>query len=255
MKKKILVIEDEKALRENIATLLSEEGYKVIICKDGVEGVGMAIKIKPDVIICDIMMHPIDGYEVINTLSACSDTKAIPFIFLTAKVEREDIRLGMELGADDYLLKPFKKEELLRAIRVRLKKREMLMDAFPLSPETVNNDREQKYNIDDKIFIRQKGRIDCIKLSSVKYISASNQYSVIHLSDKEWHLMHKTMKRWEELLPSRDFLRIHRSVIINTCYIIKIENWFNNSVRIYLEGIQSPFSVSRRFASRLKLEK
>ena len=120
--KKILVIEDDKNVRENIKTLLSEEGFIVYSASAGDEGIIIAKNEIPDLIVCDIMMHGKDGYAVLKELSKNSFTKSIPFIFLTAKVERSDLRLGMELGADDYLFKPFKSEELLKSIESRLRR-------------------------------------------------------------------------------------------------------------------------------------
>ncbi|MFN8449292.1 MAG: response regulator [Anaerolineae bacterium] len=117
---KILVIEDETSLREDIAELLTLEGYSVISACDGVEGVNSAISQQPDLIICDIMMPRLDGYEVLLDVRANSLTQFVPFIFLTAKAARDDMRTGMELGADDYVTKPFARLDLLRAIEKRL---------------------------------------------------------------------------------------------------------------------------------------
>lgn len=117
---KILVIEDESSLREDIAELLTLEGYEVITACDGVEGVNNAINQQPDLIICDIMMPRLDGYEVLLDVRANSLTQFVPFIFLTAKAARDDLRTGMELGADDYVTKPFARLDLLRAIEKRL---------------------------------------------------------------------------------------------------------------------------------------
>lgn len=106
--KKILVIEDEKSVRENIVTLLNEESYEALSAHNGETGIRMAIAEIPDLIICDIMMPGKDGYAVFKELSKNKMTKTIPFIFLTAKVEHKDLRKGMELGADDYLLNHLK---------------------------------------------------------------------------------------------------------------------------------------------------
>ncbi|MHB8906941.1 MAG: response regulator transcription factor, partial [Melioribacteraceae bacterium] len=124
--KKILVIEDEKDIREVINALLTEEGYAVYSAKNGKDGIELAKNEIPNLIICDIMMPGMDGYTVLKELSKNSSTKSIPFIFLTAKVERNDLRFGMELGADDYLFKPFKSEELLKSISSRLNRIETL---------------------------------------------------------------------------------------------------------------------------------
>jgi DNA-binding NarL/FixJ family response regulator len=118
--KKILVIEDEPEMRRNITTILRLEGFAPVAAENGRKGVDAANKEKPDLILCDVMMPELDGYGVIKALHNEPATMNIPFIFLTAKGERTDIRGGMNLGADDYLTKPVDKADLLRAIRTRL---------------------------------------------------------------------------------------------------------------------------------------
>jgi two-component system, sensor histidine kinase and response regulator len=119
---KILVIEDEEHIREIISVMLSAEDFDVMEAEDGLMGVELAQENKPDLILCDIMMPQLDGYGVLNELRQNSSTQTIPFIFLTAKAAKVSVRQGMELGADDYLTKPFTRDELLGAITARLKK-------------------------------------------------------------------------------------------------------------------------------------
>jgi CRP-like cAMP-binding protein/CheY-like chemotaxis protein len=128
--KKILLIEDNKDVRENTAEILTLAQYNVITAKNGKEGVELVQSEKPDLIICDIMMPVLDGHGVLHMLSKNEETSSIPFIFLTAKAERNDFRKGMEMGADDYLTKPFDDVELLNAIESRLKKNDILRKEF-----------------------------------------------------------------------------------------------------------------------------
>ncbi len=130
MKKTILLIEDNVEVRENTAEILELSNYKVLTAENGKIGVEVAKKSKPDLIICDIMMPEMDGYGVLFMLGKDPETSGIPFIFLTAKAEKSDIRRGMELGADDYLTKPFDEMALLNAIEIRLKKNEIFKKAF-----------------------------------------------------------------------------------------------------------------------------
>ncbi|KAK6022181.1 response regulator receiver domain protein [Ostertagia ostertagi] len=120
--KTILLIEDNPDIRENMGEILELANYKVLLAPDGKQGVSMALAQKPDIIVCDIMMPELDGYGVIHLLQKHEDMKRVPFIFITAKTERAEIRKGMELGADDYITKPFTGTELLNAIEGRLKK-------------------------------------------------------------------------------------------------------------------------------------
>ena len=124
--KSILVIDDNADIRENTAEILELGGYKVFTAENGKKGVDMALKEKPDVIVCDIMMPELDGYGVLHLLRKHADTQQTPFIFLTAKTERSDLRKGMEMGADDYITKPFDDVELLNAVEVRLRKAAIL---------------------------------------------------------------------------------------------------------------------------------
>ena len=118
--KKILIIEDEPEMRRNIATILRLEKYQPVPAENGRKGVELAKHERPDLILCDVMMPELDGYGVLRELRADTELALIPFIFLTAKGEKEDLRSGMNLGADDYLTKPVAKTDLLDAIEARL---------------------------------------------------------------------------------------------------------------------------------------
>jgi DNA-binding NarL/FixJ family response regulator len=120
--KKILVIEDEPEMRRNIVTILRLEHFQPIAAENGRIGVELARKEKPDLILCDVMMPEMDGHAVLQALRADDDLATIPFLFLTAKGEKSDVRSGMNLGADDYLTKPVAKADLLNAIRARFER-------------------------------------------------------------------------------------------------------------------------------------
>lgn len=137
--KKILLIEDNKAVRENITEILELDNYEVIGAPNGKVGIDLATKDLPDLIICDIMMPELDGYGVLHMLSKNAKTSAIPFIFLTAKAERADFRKGMEMGADDFITKPFDDIELLNAVQTRLRKSDLLKAEFSANKEGVND--------------------------------------------------------------------------------------------------------------------
>jgi len=150
--KRILLIEDNAEVRENTTEILSLANYEVLVAENGRLGVEMAKQQKPDLIICDIMMPELDGYGVLHILSKNEQTAAIPFIFLTAKTEKTDIRKGMNLGADDYLTKPFDDTDLLNAIEARFRKSAMQQKQYELSPEGLDNfiqDARSVLNIHD----------------------------------------------------------------------------------------------------------
>lgn len=133
--KSVLVIDDNEDIRENTSEIMELAGYKILTAENGKEGVALAIKEKPDIIVCDIMMPELDGYGVLHLLRKNPGTQNIPFIFLTAKTERTDLRKGMEMGADDYVTKPFEEVELLNAVEIRLKKAEVIQQPYSSSAQ------------------------------------------------------------------------------------------------------------------------
>ncbi len=137
MKKKILLIEDDEILRENIAEILQLANYDIITAENGKLGIEKAISYNPDLIICDILMPELDGYGVLQIILRIDKLQKTPFIFMTAKTNHTDIRKGMDMGASDYINKPFEESELLSAIESRLKRREVF---------DKNNEEETKIN-------------------------------------------------------------------------------------------------------------
>ncbi len=154
----ILVIEDNEDVRENLCEILELYGYETASAPDGLAGIKKAFEVDPHLIICDIMMPQLDGYGVLNILSKNEQTAHTPFIFLTAKTEKQDIRRGMNLGADDYITKPFYKDELLSAIETRLKKAENMKGNLVSSP-TINTLTDPKLGLEQLLdSMRQEGR-------------------------------------------------------------------------------------------------
>jgi CRP/FNR family transcriptional regulator, cyclic AMP receptor protein len=145
--KTILVIEDNEDIRENVDEILTLSNYKVLTAPNGKEGIEIAQQQHPDIIICDIMMPGIDGYGVLHVLHKDPETQSIPFIFLTSKSERSDFRTAMELGADDYITKPFAGNELLNAIESRFRKTEIIKKS--LTPD-LNGLNELMQTVNDK---------------------------------------------------------------------------------------------------------
>lgn len=128
MKHTILVIEDESTIRNDMAEILLFEGFDVLTAENGTEGIQLAIEKLPDLIVSDVMMPEMDGYEVLTALRENPLTRLIPVIFVTAMAEKEDIRTGMNRGADDYLVKPFTRQELLNAIQIRIQRADFLSE-------------------------------------------------------------------------------------------------------------------------------
>lgn len=166
-KKTILIIEDNADIREGTIEILELTGrYHVLAAANGRDGVDLATAHLPDLILCDIMMPELDGYGVLYILSKNEDTAHIPFIFLTAKAERSDMRKAMELGADDYLTKPFDDVELLNAIDVRFKKRDQIGEAITVKNSLYLSPEEQDFLLKELI---EKSRVKVFKKKQIIY--------------------------------------------------------------------------------------
>lgn len=166
MSKTILIIDDHFDIRENTAEILEMAGYNMLKAADGRNGVEIAIKSMPDLIICDIMMPVLDGYGVLHLVRNNPIIAHIPFIFLTAKTERADFRKGMEMGADDYITKPFDDIELLQAVETRFKKQEVI---------------ETKYRLEEKGMVQL---MNDLNLSGLLNLDMQN-YETEHYSRKQ----------------------------------------------------------------------
>ena len=144
MNKTILIIDDNADIRDNTSELLSLSGYTTYVANDGKTGLEIARQHKPDLILCDIMMPVLDGYGVLRAIENIPELSTIPFIFFSAKAENKDFRSGMDLGADDYLTKPFSGDDLLRIVAARLKKSQALKKMLENNPaETPQNNSSQ----------------------------------------------------------------------------------------------------------------
>lgn len=244
---KVIVIEDDMTLLENIEIILEAENFKVFTASDGKKGIKLIEEIIPDVIVSDIMLPDIEGFEILKTIRNNPDLKDLPFLFLTARTDHKDLRYGMNLGADDYLTKPFNAKELVEAIHARL-------ELIRLRKETSSMAEVQEKNIkaNDVIFVKDAKGIVNLNIKDIICINAIGEYSEVLVTSGKKYTVRKILKEWEETLPSETFLRIHRSVMINIKYIVKIENWFNSSFRIFMDKLPEPLVSSRRYTSRIR---
>ena len=179
--KQILLIEDNKAVRENTAELLELANYKMLVAANGKVGVDLALKHKPDLIICDIMMPELDGYGVLHLLSRNKETSTIPFIFLTAKTEKTELRKGMEMGADDFMTKPFDDVELLKVIEIRLKKAETLKNQLSKDIKDVNDLIQNVAASADIKLTSDEREISIYKKKQLVYSEGKRPLAVYHI--------------------------------------------------------------------------
>jgi CRP-like cAMP-binding protein len=174
MKKKILIIEDNEDIRESSVEILVLAGYEVLEAENGKVGVELAQQNLPDMILCDIMMPELDGYGVLYLLSKNSETSNIPFIFLTAKAERADMRKGMDMGADDYLTKPFDDMELLNTIESRFQKKEKIEAFYSKSFESLQMLTNQNQGLDELKKIIADRKVKQVRRKQIIYYESDN---------------------------------------------------------------------------------
>ncbi|MGI9545715.1 MAG: response regulator [Flavobacteriaceae bacterium] len=198
--KKVLLIEDDTVLRENTAELLELAGYEVVTASNGRNGIQAAKQYRPDVIVCDIMMPQMDGYQVLETLSEDRDSHGVPFIFLSAKTERKDVRKGMELGADDYITKPFEEAELIGAIESRLARKLILSELRENGHGDILASEFDIRNIEEfKNFMCDHGNEMSFNLSEAIYREGDNS-NMVYLVLKGVVKTHKLDEQGKELI-------------------------------------------------------
>lgn len=200
--KTILLIEDDNTLRENTKEILELSKYKVITAPNGRIGIKQALEHIPDIIICDIMMPEVDGYGVLQELSSQKTTKHIPFIFLSAKTEHKEIRKGMDLGADDYLTKPFDEDDLISAIESRLAKAILFTKKKPSVRNEKTNSKEELHNLNElKNFFDDNGEPCNFKAGEIIY-NKGDHSNKIYFIVKGIVKCHKMDEDGKELITS-----------------------------------------------------
>ncbi len=231
---KAIIIDDERLARAKLRRLLEEHpDVKIAGEADGVsEGVKLIEAEKPDVIFLDIQMPNATGFDLLEQTNIEAQ-----IIFVTA-FDEYAIR-AFEVNALDYLLKPINPKRLAEAIE-------------RLAERSDSDTPQQSLEYDDFFFINTKEESKFIKVSSIKCITAADVYTEIYTETGGKFLLSKTMNEWEQQLPKKNFIRIHRSTIINLEHIEKVEKWFNYSYRVYLKDFAGPLTISRRYANKIK---
>jgi len=233
---KALLVDDERLARNDLRRLLEKHSNITIIgeAANGLEALEQVKELHPDLVFLDIQMPGINGFDVLEHMS--SDIRVI---FVTA-FDEYALR-AFEVNALDYLLKPVNPDRLQQSL-------ERLEQLPEESPEAL---RDLEYN--DRLLLKLDTSLGFLKVSNIISISSAGDYSEVQCVDKKRKLLvHKSMAEWEARLPSSYFNRIHRTTIVNMEYVDRLEEWFNNSYRVYLKGIEAPFVMSRRYVAKLK---
>lgn len=232
-----LLVDDERLARNDLRRLLANHPNISIMgeAANGLEALDIIKEKAPDLVFLDIQMPGINGFDVLEHIS--SD---IQVIFVTA-FDEYALR-AFEVNALDYLLKPVNPERLQQSLE-RLEQ---------LPEESPGDDlRELEYH--DRLLLKLDTSLGFLKVSNIVSISSAGDYSEVHCVDKKRKLLvHKSMAEWESRLPASFFNRIHRTSIVNMEYVDRLEEWFNNSYRVYLKGVEEPFVMSRRYVAKLK---
>jgi len=234
MKYKTIIVDDERLARKEMRRLLAE--FDHIVVAGEAENINEAIDLieqeKPHIVFLDIQLSGENGFDLLERTD-CN----FKLIFVTA-FDAYAIR-AFEVNALDYLLKPVNPERLAKAIE-RLDEENNTKNEFRL------------LEFDDRIFLGLDGRSVFLKVCDISYISAAGDYSEIFTADGKKYLIEKPLREWEERLPEKHFLRIHRQTIINLEQIEHIESWFNRTFQLRLKKYPQTFAVSRRYAVKLK---
>jgi DNA-binding response OmpR family regulator len=256
----VLLVEDDSNLARALAHFLRCNDLMVITAGDGHRAIELAASSRPDLILCDLDLPGLHGFDVLALQQDNPELWDIPFLILTGRGDFKDIRKGMNLGADDYLVKPVPPEELIAAIRSRLLRRQRRQqgpNALPHASPTpqLTSSRpdatEAEAEADDAVkggplFLKTSAGRQRVERTEILWISAYGEYSRVHWGASNDALMRKPMKTWESELAPEDFLRIHRNSIINLRWLDRVEKGDEGELMAYLKGKAEPIPVSLR---------
>lgn len=248
--KRILVIDDQSSEEFNFETLFPSDEYIVNTAMGQISGFAIAQRYLPDLIICNLKNES-DGISLIKGLNDSEITLTIPLVYLSSNNDPEIIIKIFNSGADAYLLKPFVPKDLVKVVEIRLRKYDQLKNRIK---QICMESLEVEENIprrNDHILVTIGNRLHLIKFDQIVCVTALKEYSKIHTLNKQNIIVRKSLKSWVDLLPTNNFLRIHRSTIINIEAIEKI-NKKGRSYVVYLKTIKTPFDLSQRYSQIMR---
>ncbi len=254
---KILVVEDMDSLREEIIETLTYEGFEVIGAENGAVGVELALKHLPNLIICDVMMPELNGYETLTTLRRDPSTSTIPFIFLTAKADKMDMRQGMQLGADDYLTKPFTIEDLLGAIAARLEKQAILQEHFDRETEQTASRMEYFARHDELTNLPNRVLFHDSLQQAVSHASQQRQtLALIFLDIDQFHIINNSLghdigdmvlkavaERLKVMIPNHDMVARLRGDVFAVILVDVAETELKDTAQNIIHKMSQPYKI------------
>ncbi len=230
-----ILVDDERLARNDLRLLLKNHENVSIVgeAANGLEALDLIKEVTPDLVFLDIQMPGINGFDVLEHIS--SDIRVI---FVTA-FDEYALR-AFEVNALDYLLKPVNAERLQHSL-----------ERLEQIPEENQDDlRQLEYH--DRLLLKLDTSLGFLKISTIVCITSAGDYSEVLCTNRKKVLVHKSMAEWETRLPEAYFNRIHRTTIVNMECVDRLEEWFNNSYRVYMKGIEEPYVMSRRYVAKLK---
>lgn len=249
--KSILVINSDYFITNLVSRFLESAGYKVFHAHDASEGIETAVSYRPSIILCNTELNDKTGFEVISELSSYIVTNAIPFMFMSSKPTMDDIRKGMSLGADSFLIRPFIAKDLLNIINNKLNKVKSLKEQgfSEYVGELIHSPDRQNNNA---ILVNYNKKRKLIKKNDIEFITARGAYTDLYIVGKGKLSVRKLLKEWEKALIADNFIKIHRSIIINTNYIKSIEKIYSRSLKINMENSNEDFITSQRYTVKVR---
>lgn len=249
--KKILIVIDKIDRDFEYQNVLESAGFSTYITTGESDGIKIADRYLPDIIICDLCDHEKE-LSFIKNINTSISTECIPLIVITSSNGNSFFRAVMELGADDLVMKPVNEASLIRSINRRLRKIDVIKTNLTdkiISAENLSSNGSKKV---DHLLVKIGNKLKLIEFSKIECITASKEYSKLRTVDGYKFIVRKSIKSWIEALPAKDFLRIHRGIIINMLYLDKIEKSGFRSYNVFLKNISTPFPISQRYGNIMR---
>jgi CheY-like chemotaxis protein len=247
----ILLIDDDETLRQTVADILTFEGYKVWTAAGGVEGLTKARAAAPDLILCDIVMPGLLGYDVYAEIQQDERLAEVPVVFLSGLADQAQVRRGMNFGVDDYLTKPVSKRDLLEAVATRIEKSQKVKERTRRRIWRVRMEARGTAATGQRITLSCPPVTRVVRLADIVTISAYGEYSTVTTTDGSPIMVRKALRTWQQELPELLFARVHRSQILNVSQVKRWDRLPNRQIRIYLKGRDAPVLASCRYAAVL----
>lgn len=243
---KVLIVEDDEETRNTITILLENEQYEVIQAINDEEGIKYYRQYNPDLVLWNIKLLFENEDEIQNKIRYIEQENHKPFIVLADMPSYKEYRKVMALGADDYICKPYDASLITKTINGLVKRYENLRNRIEDPDSTIT-----RSEINENIVIRYHGKIIPISIKKIFYISVERQYSKIFVESNKSYIIKKSLSKWEQILPQNDFIRIHRSTLVNISKIKEAKRVNNNLCNVYLSDSDIVLNMTRNYYKNL----